>query len=138
MALKITKRIAFWKINEFQRQVIVLIFVPLILVCLGLSYYIISTHREMMRAILYASEPMSVHLIDQWGGLILTGVWILFFLVMIWAFRTSGRLLGGMERILREVDHVVAGSAKNNIRPRKGEKLAEELLERINMLIAKS
>jgi len=67
--------------------------------------------------------------------LILLVLPLIFFLNIIWAYRASSRLLGAFERILRELDNILETKQKRHIQARENDRLANELLERVNKLI---
>ena len=68
--------------------------------------------------------------------------WVLFtimcmmFLMIVWTFYFSNKLIGPYERVLRELKEVLCGEKKSPIGYRKGD-MFEELIKRINDLIKK-
>lgn len=60
----------------------------------------------------------------------------LMFCVLLWTCYTSNKILGPYKRIIRELDETLQGTRKGPITVRKGDELFEELLKRINVLIA--
>ena len=125
----------FGRINRYQRKMLFLILLPAVLICAGLSAYILYFQKELTNAVLYASQPVSLRLIDKWIWVSLAVVWLFFFFMLSWAFKVSGRLLGGIHRLIAELDEIIASKRRRFIRCRQGEPLMEDLVRRINSLI---
>lgn len=60
---------------------------------------------------------------------------LIFLLVIVWAYTITNKLVGAFDRILKELDEVIAGKQKRHLSVRKGDELAEEVVRRINLLI---
>ena len=58
-------------------------------------------------------------------------------LLVCWAYHITHRIIGPHERVIRELDEVIAGTRKDPITARKDDDAFEELLSRINALIKK-
>ncbi len=54
---------------------------------------------------------------------------------IFWAYTVSQRLVGPFERILGELDDVIANNKKKHIHVRKNDELANEVTKRINAII---
>ena len=127
---EIVKRKTFSRINRFQRPIINIVivtsFVAIILeLCIAYLYFdntVINPLKEM--------SPLKILVL-----IILIEVPLIFYLVIVWAYKVSSHLVGAFERVLAELDNVLAGKGKKHIHARKGDDLAEELLKRINTLI---
>jgi hypothetical protein len=69
---------------------------------------------------------------------LLSLVTALMILVVFWALRISGRYFGAYERILKELDEILAGREKKPLKTRHGDVVFEGLLKRINVLIERT
>ena len=57
--------------------------------------------------------------------------------MICWMYYVSGKIVGPYNRILTELDKIIEKGQKRAISVRKGDKLFEELVRRINLLIKK-
>ncbi len=128
-------RSMFMHTNKYQRRIIALTFIPSLILCILLTLFIFYFHRELINMILYSSTPPSIQFIRKWGIITLITLWAFFISVIIWAFRVSNNLVGAFERILRELDEMIAGREYKRLRARSDDDLANELLKRINALL---
>jgi nitrogen fixation/metabolism regulation signal transduction histidine kinase len=53
----------------------------------------------------------------------------------LWTYYVSNKIVGPFERVLREVDDILAGKGKNKIGIRSKDGMFEELVKRINALV---
>ncbi len=76
---------------------------------------------------------------DQYYFLKMTLPWILislaFLFIVLWTYYVSNKIVGPFERVLREVDDILAGKGKKNIGIRSKDGMFEELVKRINALV---
>lgn len=63
---------------------------------------------------------------------------VLMIILVFWTLHISSRYLGAYERIIRELDEVLAGQEKGPLKARYGDVMFEELLKRINCLIERT
>ncbi len=82
----------------------------------------------------YISNP-NLYRFQQMIPSLLSLATILMILIIFWTLRVSGRYFGAYERIIKELDQVLAGKRKEPLKARKGDVIFEELLKRVNILI---
>ena len=66
-----------------------------------------------------------------------TSLSLLFVFMSFVTYMVSKRLLGPYERVLREMDEILAGKRKEPIKVRDADEVFKELLIRINVLLEK-
>ena len=134
MPSKFSRKFISFKPNRFQKPLINFLLFPctitfaVLFVYIGFLYYDVTSQMYLLRL----DNPF---LIDQRIFSIIIILWALMFFVLYWAYRVSNQLVGAFDRIIRELDEYLAGKGKKHIHSRKNDKLAEELLKRINGLI---
>ncbi len=134
MSVKIPRKFISFNPNRFQKPLINFLLFPctitfaVLFVYIGFLYYDVTSKMYSLRL----SNPL---LIDQRILSIIIILWVLLFFVLYWAYRVSSQLVGAFDRILRELDEYLDGKGKKHIHSRKNDKLADELLKRINALI---
>ena len=67
-----------------------------------------------------------------WFALIMA---LLAFTTACFVYYASNKILGACDRILRELDDVVAGRRREPLKVRKGDKMFQDILDRVNVLI---
>ncbi|MBF0479217.1 MAG: hypothetical protein HQL26_07005 [Candidatus Omnitrophica bacterium] len=127
----------FFRLNQYQLSIILVTFVPMLVMAVTVTFLVRNMHMQAIVNLIYGSSTDMVHFIEQAAFVLLATVWTLFVISMVIAFSVSNRLVGGFERILRELDSVIEHKYPNKIVARKKDKLASELVSRINMLIEK-
>ncbi len=129
-----SKRFIF-RVNRFQTPLLNLIIIFSLASVLILAICVCYLSYDVTNSILNPSREIpTVKLVII---LILLVLPLIFLLNIIWAYRASNRLLGAFERILSELDDVIATKKKRHISSRDEDELANELLNRINILIDK-
>ena len=129
------KQRLFLRTNRFQRPVInlvtysSLITIAILAICVSYLYY------DMTNAII--DSTAEVPTVKMSVILILMVLPLIFLVIIVLVYNVTNRLVGAFERILSELDDILAGKGKKHIHARKGDVLAEELLRRINTLIDK-
>lgn len=129
------KRKQYFHTNEYQRQIIMLALIPSVVMCLVLSFLLIIFHHDLSGIILNGSTTTIVQAVSRWTIFIMLALWSILALAAGTAYVLSNNLVGAFERIFRELDEVIGGKAKHDIKARQGDKLANELLKRINVII---
>jgi len=129
------KRKLFLNINRFQRPILYLTvaatFVTIVILAICVSFLsydianmIINSTKEIPTTKLAVSFVLMI--------LPLSYLAIIYF-----SLRISNKLVGSMERILKELDEIIEKREKKHLTVRKGDDLVQELLKRINTLIDK-
>ena len=129
------KRKGYIHINRYQRPIILITLIPLFILCAVISIYVFYLKKEVVNLILFTTDPPSIRTINIWGAWILASLWIFFTATSWTVYKISSRYLGPFERILREMDAILAGNGRTVIRARKGDNLANDLLARINQIL---
>ena len=127
MTKKPYRRSLLFHINDFQKRLIF----PVLLSCL---------FSFVCLAYLYCySDVGRLIYNDQYYFLKMALPWILisiaFLFIVLWTYYVSNKIVGPFERVLREVDDILAGKGKKKIGTRKGDVMFEELVKRINALV---
>lgn len=132
-APKKIKRNLFLHTNDLQKHILYPILIACAFVCflalLCLVYFFASGSE---RALATNPEFSRVHMAIPWFLLTISFSLIM---VIVWAYHISNKLVGPYERVLREMDEVLAGKRRNPIVARKGDFMFENLLKRINAII---
>ncbi len=127
MTKKPYKRSLLFHINTFQKQLILPVMLSCLfsLVCLAYLYYYSDVGRLIYN--------------DQYYFLKMALPWILislaFLFIVLWTYYVSNKIVGPFERVLREVDDILAGKGKKKIGIRSKDGMFEELVKRINALV---
>jgi len=129
------KRKPYDQNNKYQKRIIFLTFVPTLIICIFISFLAVIFYRDLINVILYQSAANSMQFIYHWGYLTLFGLWIIFIIVLFWACIISNHIVGPFQRIIREMDEVLAKKEKKHIVVRENDELAQEILKRVNKLI---
>ncbi len=121
MVKKPYRRSLLFHINDFQKRLIF----PVLLSCL---------FSQVCITYLYCYSYN-----DQYYFLKMALPWILislaFLFIILWTYYVSNKIVGPFERVLWEVDDILAGKGKKKIVARKGDVMFEELVKRINALV---
>lgn len=126
------KRQLFLRVNRFQRPIInVVIAASCVTVVLGLCVFYL--YFDTTNAII--SPNREIPALKIVVLLILLALPIVFYLIIVSAYKVSNKLLGPFERIISELDTLIEKREKRHLSTRKGDELAEELLKRVNTLI---
>ena len=128
-------RSLFFNATRFQKPIINLILYPAIATSAVLFFYILYFQYEVISA--FSSPAKSSDSVTQKAFFIFVLLVLSFSGIILWAYKVSSNLVGAFERILRELDEILAGRGKRHIRARKDDELANELLKRVNALIDK-
>ncbi len=127
MVKKPYRRSLLFHTNDFQKRLIfpVLLSCLFSLVCLTYLYCYSDVGRLIYN--------------DQYYFLKMALPWILislaFLFIVLWTYYVSNKIVGPFERVLREVDDILAGKGKKKIGIRSKDGMFEELVKRINALV---
>ncbi len=122
----------FLNVNQYQLRVIMPMMITLVfsLVFIGIIYYLVLhfniSVEESRRLVLYQNIIPVV--------LILLSLFMLLF--VYWIYTLTNRLLGPFERLIRELDEMLANQREwKHLKAREGDEMFEQLIQRINVLI---
>ncbi len=126
------KRQLFSRVNRFQRPIInIVVAASFVTVILGLC--VLYLYYDTTNTIV--SPTRETPILKVVVLLVLLALPVVFYLIIVSAYKVSNRLVGPFERIISELDALIEKRDKRHLTARKGDELAEELLKRINTLI---
>ena len=142
------KRNPLFNLNKFQQRllfpvIIICIMTSCILIFVLLYMYYIGEHMALFMSTAQQDLQWVVPWFLDMGryNLILPVLMLavagMLVLLVCRAYHITHRIIGPHERVIRELDDVIAGKRKDPITARKGDDAFEELLKRINTLIQK-
>ncbi len=123
--------------NKYQDELIKTLFSPFLFIVGGLwlvPIVLILTEEPALK-ILKSISLNELTAFYHWSAFLVVALAVIFVLALIWVYVASNRWVGAFERIIREMDGVIAGKSKNHISARKNDVLALDLLKRVNALI---
>lgn len=129
------KRKRAFPTNKYQKRVLLLAFIPIVIVYVALIAFATLFKHELMNVMLMDSPAMGIQFLMRWHIIVIFALAVVFIIILIWAYKMSANLVGAFERIIRELDEVIAGRSQRKIKARARDELANELLHRVNQLI---
>ncbi len=127
MTKKPFQRSLLFNINAFQKRLIL----PVLLTCLFSFVCLAYLYRYTdVGSLIYDDQNHFVKMALPW---ILISLAFLF--IVLWTYYVSNKIVGPFERVLREVDDILAGKGKKKIGTRERDGMFEELVKRINALV---
>jgi hypothetical protein len=132
---KYKNRKLFLHTNKYQRQIINTALLPSLMFCVLISVFCLRFRFEIIDLLVYGTRPLSLAFIDKWLIVIVLGLWLFFIFILYQTFTISLSLVGPFERINKELDETIKGETRHHIKARDDDTLANELLERVNILI---
>ncbi len=130
------KRKIFPQISKYQRHVVFLVFFSAMVMHFSLFGVLSMMNTDLLDIVLKGADGLAIgKIIDQWTMfiIIMSGFFMALYLVL--AYMISCNLVGAFERILRELDQIIAGERRGPVVAREHDGLANEVLERVNKLI---
>ena len=124
-------------INPYQRPIILMSLVPLLIVCVLLTAFLTVFFRDLENLIIYGNVMAMPDFLQKWIILLVGFVWAFFVVNFIVAHRVSLNLVGAFERIIHELDENLKEDKSSKLHCRNKDILASELIARINRLIDK-
>jgi len=125
------KRTTIFHVNKFQKNlfypVIIAFFLGCVVSWLSIVYFFISAYPVDLELLRFQKFI---------PGLLAVATALMIF-VVFWTFRVSGRYFGAYERIIKELDEILAGRKEEPLHAREKDVMFEELIKRINVLIEK-
>ena len=127
------KRNLFLNVNRFQKNILYPVLISCAVVCLLGLVCLGYLYAKPFKSVSYQTSGYhALHFSIPWFLLVIS--FVLFFIV-IWTYYISNKMVGPYERVLRELDDILAGKKKQPVYARKGDEIFQELLKRINALI---
>jgi len=128
-------RLFFVVANKYQREIILLAFIPSVLIFLSFIAIVFIGNPIVSNAVLHTSFFNVQNLINHFSVLIIFLICFYFISCMVLTFIISDRMVGAFDRIVRELDEVIAGRSQKLIKSRPEDTLSKDLIKRINVLI---
>lgn len=125
----------FLHMTKLQRQIIRLSVVPSTIFCVVMYFLLQSFQREVGEAIYSASDVASIKFVSEWAFALLSILLLYLGCGFLWAYAVSNEVVGPFDRIIRELDEVIDGGARQPITVRQRDELAQQLLKRVNVLV---
>ncbi|MBP9854611.1 MAG: hypothetical protein KBD53_07080 [Candidatus Omnitrophica bacterium] len=129
------RRKSYFSVNRYQMPIIGLALIPTFIFCSLLSVFVLFTYDEFAKYFHPGISVEKIQLFNQNIFFILVTIWTFFIVVYAWARIVSGKLVGPIERITRELDRVIEGENVERIYARDNDYVSTGLLPRINYLI---
>ena len=132
-----TDRALLFKTNKFQK----LIIYPTVIFCIVAAVLVYICLEYNIRISIYSDEPyvlgMDADKLRHAIPMILVGIALMLVCIIAWSYYIANKIAGPHERILKELDEVIEGYRKDELTVRKDDKMFAELLEKINVIIAR-
>ena len=129
------KRNLILHVNKYQKQILYPVFLACAFACILTIFCFVFILARVTNASTIGPIRMSdLQNFMPWMMILIAYV-ILF--VVFWTYYISNKIVGPHERILRELDEDIEGKRPGPISTRQGDEMFEQLLKRINALIAK-
>ncbi len=128
-------RRAFLHTTKHQRQIIRLSVVPSTIVCVVMYFLLHAFQNDLGEAIYTTSDVASIKFVSEWAFALLSILLLYLGCGFLWAYAVSNDVVGPFDRIIRELDEVIDGGARQPITVRQRDELAQQLLKRVNVLV---
>ena len=130
------KRNQFIHVNKFQKRILYIVLFPSWLACIisfsSIEYFY---YFSGTAPILWTGYIAPLDAAVPW---IFLGLCVIAFVIAVWSYYVSNKLVGAFERILSELDQILEWKeTKRHLSAREGDFLVWELLKRINALMDK-
>ena len=103
--------------------------------CVTMAIMAKISQNQLLDMILLHPPASIIRFLNEWGILASFFIWCLFILILLWSYAVSRDLVGAFERILRDLDDIIAGREQKHLYARKNDALANALLKRLNTLV---
>ena len=121
--------------NQYQEQIIFLVFLPSALTFLGFICIALLINPTVSQILFHTTFTGIKNIVNLTTGVVIILICLFFIISLTNAFILSNNMLGAMGRINRELDDILAGKSQTSISSRPNDTLTKELLKRINVLI---
>jgi hypothetical protein len=128
-------RTIFTTANKYQREIILIAFVPSAIIFLTFTCIIALGNPAFSKAIFHTSALNMKNMVNQLSTVIILFMFLIYLLSLIRTYIVSNYMVGAIERIIRELDDVVAGRSHHIISSRPKDTLTRDLVKNINVLI---
>jgi hypothetical protein len=134
-AISKKSRSSFATHNKYEENIVFLIVLPPALIFLGFICIIFLINPYTMNAVFHCPESVWSKIAFPISIGIITFLCLMLVLCFMWLFIVLHNLIGAFDRIMKELDDIIAGRSKKTIVARPKDELANDLLKRINTLI---
>ncbi len=135
----------FANVNKYQTSLLYPVLISALIVCISsfvliFNVYNVNKNLSFSYNISTNSLQANIQINDLFSILkvipgVITILAVCILLITLWAFYVSNKLLGSVQRIIRELDDIIASKEKRFLETRKNDEPLEDLLKRINVLI---
>ncbi len=136
--MKSPNKRSLFRINKYQSEIFFISLVPALILAILLTLHLRFFHGKLLDVLLYGTFEESLKFINNMTLFILMVIWVFFIFVTVWAYFVSKNTLGSFPRIIKELEEINLKKEVKYLRARPDDKLATELLKRINILIKNS
>ena len=134
----IKKRVKYNMASKVQKQIVILMVLPPIVIFIMIAIVPLFLQANISKNIQLGNNinytEVLVELIRQWQGFIIFFICALYSVSTFLVYKCLNPL-GGLPRIIREMDEIIAGQSKEIITARPGDNMTQEMLNRINVFI---
>ncbi|MCB9772413.1 MAG: hypothetical protein H6754_07685 [Candidatus Omnitrophica bacterium] len=123
--------------NKYQMQVILLLVSPLLVFAFAMTIAVYTMSAQVDRLLSQQSYAMVGGCIAQWFYITVCFIFIALVTFLTITFKFSQSFVSPFSRILKEIDDVLATGKKRIITARPDDEFANDVLTRINALIAR-
>ena len=124
-----------YHINSYQWPIILISIIPLMVLCLFLGMLMKVFFDALQNLLVYGNITVVSDFLQDWLVILAGFLWGFFIISFIVAYNVSLRLVGAFERIIKEFDRMLNANQYTHLHCRDKDKLAIELVKRINQLI---
>ena len=123
---------SFFRFNKFQQKLLV----PILLICfiaMVMVFYCLFYFYQLYHTDEFFSHSWLVTFFP-WVILALAGLQLLIIFLTVYI---TNKIVGPYGRVIRELDEIIAGTRSTPIGLRPGDEMFQEIVKRINTLMAK-
>ncbi|MDE1920355.1 MAG: hypothetical protein KGJ09_03310 [Candidatus Omnitrophica bacterium] len=133
------KRKIFSTSNPYEVRYVLLAFLPGLLALLSLAVALLYVGGQVVWVVrlghhINFSEAV-IAWITAWYRPVIILLCGLYVLSVVWAFNMARNVLGAFTRLIPEMDAIIEGRSQKLLTARPGDRLAQELLKRINVFV---
>jgi len=121
--------------NKYQTTMVLLTFFPTVLIFMSFISVVFIGNPVISNKILHTSFPNLEILVNKYSAWLIFLMCMFYLLSLVVAFVISNNMVGGIGRIISELDEIIAGRSKRTISGRPRDNMTQDLLKRVNVLV---
>ncbi len=121
-------------LNRYQERIIYPVLISCLIACTSAIFCLAYIYFPEEEIIFKTFQMKDLKSIVPWILVILS---LSVMVIVFWAYYISNKIVGPIERVLKELDDVISGKRTEPLGTRKGDEMFDELVKRINALIKK-